>query len=156
MVTADPSHSLGVFPNPRTRLIGREAERATAQALLIDEAVPLLTLTGPGGVGKIRLALAIAQDVTASFTDGVVWVDLAPVMDPKLVSGTLAAAIEFAPSPDQPIASELARQLCPRQTLLLLDNCEHLAPAVADLVAGLLATCPAVQVLSTSQIGRAS
>ncbi len=150
MVTADPSHSLGVFPNPRTRLIGREAERATAQALLIDEAVPLLTLTGPGGVGKTRLALAIAQDVTASFADGVVWVDLAPVMDPKLVPGTLAAAIEFVPSPDQPIAAELARHLRPRQTLLL-DNCEHLAPAVADLVAGLLAACPAVHILATSR-----
>jgi non-specific serine/threonine protein kinase len=122
-----------------------------AQTLLLDEAVPLLTLVGPGGVGKTCLALAIAQDVAASFADGVFWVDLAPVMDSTLVPGTLAAAIKFVPSPDQPIAAELARHVRPLQALLLLDNCEHLAPSVADLVAGLLAACPAVQVLATSR-----
>jgi predicted ATPase/DNA-binding CsgD family transcriptional regulator len=151
MVASASALQLGSPPIPRTSLIGREQERSTARALLLDEAVPLLTFVGPGGVGKTRLALAIAQDVTASFADGVVWVDLAPVMDPTLVPGTLAAAIKFVPSPNQPIAVELARHLRPLQTLLLLDNCEHLAPAVADLVACLLAACPAVQVLATSR-----
>jgi len=151
VVTLSPAELSGFFPIPRTRLIGREDERSTARALLLDEAVPLLTLIGPGGVGKTRLALAIAQDVVTSFADGVVWVDLAPVVDSTLVPGTLAAAIEFVPSPDQPIAAELARHLRPRQMLLLLDNCEHLAPAVADLVAVLLAACPAVQMLATSR-----
>src|SRR5215203_4074649 len=149
MVDSSSALQLGSPPMPRTRLIGREDERSTARSLLLDEAVPLLTLVGPGGVGKTRLALAIAQDVTPSFADGVVWVDLAPVMDPNLVPGTLAAAIKYVPTSDQPIASELARYLRPRQTLLLLDNCEHLAPAVADLVAGLLAACPAVHALAT-------
>jgi predicted ATPase/DNA-binding CsgD family transcriptional regulator len=142
---------LGTPPIPRTRLIGREDERSTARALLLDDAVPLLTLTGAGGVGKTRLALAVAQDVAARFADGVVWVDLAPVMDSTLLPGTLAAAIEFVSSPERPIAAELARYLRTRQMLLLLDNCEHLAPAVADLVAGLLAACPAVQILATSR-----
>nr|MBA2597966.1 protein kinase [Chloroflexia bacterium] len=124
-----------------------------ARALLLDlaEAVPLLTLIGPGGVGKTLLALTIGNDVAASFADGVIWVDLAPLMDPTLVPATLAAALEFVPSPDRAVATELARHLRTRQTLLLLDNCEHLAPAVADLVAVLLAACPAVQVLATSR-----
>ena len=69
---AAPVFSLtGDLPVPRTRLIGRLAERANARTLLIEEAVPLLTLTGPGGVGKTRLALAIAQDLRARFADGV-------------------------------------------------------------------------------------
>ena len=151
MVEAIPSSLLHSLPLPRTRLIGREAEIATARAFLLDEAVPLLTLTGTGGVGKTRLALAIAQDVAAAFADGVVWVDLAPILDPELVPQTLAAALAFSPAPDQPVAAELARHLHSRQTLLLFDNCEHLGAAVADLVATLLANCPAVQVLATSR-----
>jgi non-specific serine/threonine protein kinase len=143
--------SSGTLPIPRTRLIGRETERATAAALLLNDAVPLLTLTGPGGVGKTRLALAIAADAAAAFADGVVWVDLAPIGDTALVPATLAAALACIPSPERSVVAEVARSLRPRQALLLLDNCEHLAPAVADLVATLLATCPAVQVLSTSR-----
>src|SRR5918993_5882202 len=72
----------GSPPIPRTRLIGREAERVKARALLLEEAAPLLTLTGPGGVGKTRLALAIVEDVATHFMDGVAWIDLAPLADP--------------------------------------------------------------------------
>jgi Ni2+-binding GTPase involved in maturation of urease and hydrogenase len=92
MVASAAATLLGPLPIPRTRLIGRETERATARAYLLDEAVPLLTLTGPGGVGKTHLSLAVARDVHQHFGDGVVWVDLAPLRDPTLVPATLAAA----------------------------------------------------------------
>ncbi len=145
------SFSPGSLPHTRTGLIGRERERAAAWAFLLDEAVPLLTLTGPGGVGKTRLALAIAQDVADRFADGVAWVDLATLADPALVPARTAAAVHVTPSPDQPIAAELARQLRHRQTLLLFDNCEHVLAATADLVAALLTACPALQVATTSR-----
>ena len=95
----------GTAARPRTRLIGREAERASARILLLDEAVPLLTLTGPGGVGKTRLALAIVQDVADAFADGVVWVDLAPLQDSSLVATAVATALRFTPIPVAPSAS---------------------------------------------------
>jgi predicted ATPase/DNA-binding CsgD family transcriptional regulator len=141
----------GSLPHPRTRLIGREAERVSARTFLLDDAVPLLTLTGPGGVGKTRLALAIAGDVPNSFADGVVWIDLAPLADPALVSGALAKTLDIAVAPHQPIAEALERHLRPRQTLLLLDNCEHLIAGVADVVARILDACPALQILATSR-----
>jgi non-specific serine/threonine protein kinase len=106
---------------------------------------------GTGGVGKTRLALALAGDVANAFSEGVVWVDLAPLADAALVPDTVARALDVTPTADQPIAAALARHLRAWQTLLLLDNCEHLLEPTALLVTDLLRVCPALQVLTTSR-----
>jgi predicted ATPase/DNA-binding CsgD family transcriptional regulator len=141
----------GAPPTIRTRLIGRQRETATARAFLLDEAVALLTLTGPGGSGKTRLALAVGRDLAPHFADGAVWVDLAPMADPELVLPTVAQALGLADTTEEARQDDIISLLRPRQTLLLLDNCEHVAPAAAALTAAVLAACPAVQILVTSR-----
>src|SRR5436190_12228166 len=110
---------------PRTPLVGRTAEATCVRALLIDASVPLVTLTGPGGVGKTRLAVAIAADVADSFADGVVVVDLAPIREPDLVLPTIAAALEVGDAGGLPLPATLSAVLKPRQLLILLDNFEQ-------------------------------
>ena len=151
MVASASAPQLGSPPIPRTRLIGREDERGASREYLLEQAVPLLTLTGPGGVGKTRLALAIAQDVAAHFADGLVWIDLAPLRDPALVPTTIATGLRLIPARGQSVVEELVRYLRPRQTLLLLDNCEHVLPGTAEVIPRVLTACPAVQVLATSR-----
>lgn len=149
---AVPASSLTAsLPVPRSRLIGREAEVAAARAFLLDEAVPLLTLTGPGGVGKTRLALAVAHDVAGVFADGVTFIDLIPLADPALVVETMAAALGVNPGPDQSIRTSLVARLRGEQRLIVLDNCEHIVSAAGEVVSALLAGCPALQVLATSR-----
>lgn len=135
----------------RSPLIGRASEREAARAALLDAAVPLLTLTGPGGVGKTRLALALAQELADQFADGVVWADLASVLDISLVASVVAGALQVVAPPDRPLSNELARILRNRQSLLLIDNCEHVLEEVAGLVGPLLESCPALQVVATSR-----
>ena len=149
---ATPASSrLGSVPIPRTGLIGREAERGTAHALLIDQGVPLLTLTGPGGVGKTRLALAITHDAVGHFDDGAVFVDLARIGDPSLVAPAVARTLGMAEGGDQSLVERLVIALRRSHLLLVFDNCEHLLTATAEAASNLLAECPRLQILATSR-----
>jgi len=152
---APPASSIRVtapttLPIPPTSLIGREQEMAQVCALLRRADVRLLTLTGPAGVGKSRLSLAVAAALHAEFPDGVVLVLLAPLSDPALVEATIAGTLGLREQGDQPLHETLTDYLRGKQMLLLLDNFEHVA-AAAPLLANLLATCPAVKLLVTSR-----
>jgi predicted ATPase/DNA-binding SARP family transcriptional activator len=111
----------------------------------------LLTLTGPGGTGKTRLALAAAGAARDSFTGGVCWVGLAPVDDPAIVAGVVADRLGVPDSPGSDGATAIAEHLGDGSVLVVLDNCEHLTDAVADLVAQLLDSCPELSILATSR-----
>jgi predicted ATPase/DNA-binding CsgD family transcriptional regulator len=150
MAAPASSSIAGELPIPRTRFIGRDAERASARAALLEENVALLTLTGPGGVGKTRLSLAIAHDLAPTFADGVAFVDVAPITDPALVPIAIAHALGLRETGDRPLLERLVDFLRPRQMLLLLDNLEQVLSS-APTIARLLETCPAVQVLATSR-----
>jgi predicted ATPase/DNA-binding XRE family transcriptional regulator len=146
-----PPSTLIALPVPLTRLIGRETEVMTLRAALQDADTRLLTLTGPGGVGKTRLAIAIAAGLPDAFPDGVVFVDLAPLTDSALMILTVAAAFGVREITGQPLIETLSALLAPKQVLLVLDNCEHVLAETADLVGRLLSRCPQLHILATSR-----
>jgi len=149
-VEDDASAAPLALPAAPTELVGRAAELAAARDLLWQGTTRLLTLTGPGGVGKTHLALALAEESRAHYAHGVVFVALAPVRDPALVASTVARALGIQESNERPVADLVAGRLRARHVLLVLDNFEHVA-AAAPLVSDLLAVCPSLTVLVTSR-----
>ncbi|MFT4040542.1 MAG: LuxR C-terminal-related transcriptional regulator [Thermomicrobiales bacterium] len=141
----------GSPPVARTALIGRSTERATARRLLLDDAAPVLTLSGPGGSGKTRLAQSLATDLTLGEGRRVVWVDLAPLVDGALTTHSVSQALGLAPAPGLEPGVQVAAALQTQPTILILDNCEHVLEAVASLVASWLPACPDLQILATSR-----
>jgi predicted ATPase/class 3 adenylate cyclase len=137
------------LPQQLTSFIGREHEVAKAEELL--KTTHLLTLFGMGGLGKTRLSLQIAADTLGAHPDGVWFVDLAPIRDPSLVADTLAQVLGVREEPGKPLASTLCAHLKPLKTLLILDNCEHLVAACADLANALLRAAPNVRIIATTR-----
>jgi hypothetical protein len=139
------------LPVPATPFLGREHEVAQVVSLLTHPDTRLLTLTGPGGTGKTRLAIHAASQANDHYPDGTTWVPLAPLRDPTLVLPTIAQALDLREQPGQPLADTLAQTLLGKQALLLLDNAEHLLPDAARELAALLQVCPTLNLLITSR-----
>ncbi|CAA9527430.1 MAG: hypothetical protein AVDCRST_MAG73-519 [uncultured Thermomicrobiales bacterium] len=142
------AHAVAWLPTPLTALLGRDAEVAELVGLLATHR--LVTLTGPGGVGKTRLAVEVARVAAAGFPDGVAFVDLSPVRDPDLVLPAAAHVLGVREAPDVPVPEALAAAIGDRRTLLVLDNLEQVIEA-APAIAALLAACPHLAVLATSR-----
>ena len=141
-----PPHNL---PLELTSFIGREREVAEVKRLIANNR--LLALTGPGGCGKSRLALAAASEVVEGFEDGVWWVALASLSDPELVPQAVASALGVREVPGRSLTEVLKERLESEDLLLVLDNCEHLIDACATLADSLLRACPDLKILATSR-----
>lgn len=136
-------------PNPVSSFVGRIDEMTLLEKAIHEHR--LVTVVGPGGVGKTRLAIETAHNVRGSFRDGVWFVDLAQVTAPELVPQAVAAALQTAERPGVDLAMSIGKYLQPRTTLLVLDNCEHVVDTIATLVLTLLAMAPKLKVLATSR-----
>jgi predicted ATPase/class 3 adenylate cyclase len=142
---------LNNLPRQLTSFIGREKEMAEVKRLL--STAHLVTMTGSGGAGKTRLALQVAADVADTYPGGVWLAEFAPLADPGLVPKAVASALNVPEQPGRDMAETLVDALRQKALLLVLDNCEHLLAACADLAAALLRACPQVRILATSREG---
>jgi predicted ATPase len=147
-----PAGPAARLPTPLTSLVARDQELAAVLALLRDPGVRLLTLTGPGGVGKTRLAIAAAHGVADDFPDGVAFVDLAPIANPDLVLAAIAGALGLRDMGNRSLHDRLLDVLADRRLLLVLDNFERVV-AAGPRLRDLLGACPGVTLLVTSRIG---
>ena len=147
--TASP-RQFAPLPVPRGPLIDRVQERATIKNMLLREEVGLVTLTGPGGVGKTRLAVQVAAEITPQFSDGVAFVSLAALKEADLVVPTIAQALHLSGPIGQSAAESLVEYLDDRHLLLVLDNFEQLLAAAVQ-VAQILELTPGLKVLATSR-----
>ena len=137
------------LPLRLSSFIGRGREVAEVETLLSDDR--LLTLTGPGGSGKTRMAIEVASEVVEDFRDGAWLVELASLSDPDLVAQAVAQALGVREAPGRPLIGTLLEHLESRKALLVLDNCEHLIDACATLADALLRSCPNLRILATSR-----
>src|SRR5215471_877641 len=143
-----PTEISGNLPEEVNVFIGREQELARVRELLSE--TRLLTLVGPAGVGKTRLALRLEADLRDAFPDGTWVVDLSPLADAALVPQAVGDVLGVRQALAQEWLPALVRALRPRRALLLLDNCEHLVASCADLAEALLRACPQLHLLATS------
>jgi predicted ATPase/DNA-binding winged helix-turn-helix (wHTH) protein len=138
------------LPAPLTSFVGRAAERAALADALTRHR--LVTAVGPGGVGKTRLALAVAVDVTGRFADGAWYVDLVPVTDPAMVGAAVAGGFGFGEQPGRTPTDTVLAKIASAEALVVLDNCEHVVDGVTAFVERLLSACPNTTVLATSRV----
>ena len=136
-------------PVPVSSFVGRVDELTLLEKAIHEHR--LVTVVGPGGAGKTRLAIETAHTYRGSFRDGVWFVDLAQVAEPELVPQAVAAALQTAERPGIDLAMSIGERLLPRTTLLVLDNCEHVVNTTATLALALLAMAPNLKVLATSR-----
>jgi predicted ATPase/DNA-binding SARP family transcriptional activator len=153
-MSADPHPSRSAppplhLPRPLTDFVGRRREVEEVLALL--ETRRLVTLAGPGGIGKTRLSLQVAEEAAPQIADGVWFIDLAPLRDAALVARAVAAALGVHDQPDRRLEDALIDSAREREMLLVLDNCEHLVDACAPLAEALLSQAPGLRILATSR-----
>lgn len=153
--TAGPLHAagqaIGNLPHPQSTFVGRQRELAEIRRSL--SATRLLTLTGSGGCGKTRMAVAAAAVLREDYPDGVWMVEFAAVTDPGLTRQTVAEALGLREQPGRELLETMTEWLRPKRLLLLLDNCEHLLESIASLTKDLLSACPRLRALATSREG---
>jgi len=137
------------FPSELSSFVGRDAELRELRGLVTQHR--LVTLCGPGGIGKTRLALQLGAELLDEFKDGVWFVALASTSDPKLIAQTIASAVGIAEAAGEPIETTLLRQLAARRLLLVLDNAEHLLPSIAKTVKMILDRAKDVSVVTSTQ-----
>jgi non-specific serine/threonine protein kinase len=149
--SSSPSSNKSItnLPAPLTTFIGRKKEQAEVISLITK--YRFVTLTGSGGVGKTRLSIKVGEQILSNYTDGVWLVELASILDPQLVSRTTAIVIGLRDEPQRPVIDMLSDYLREKKMLLILDNCEHLLDACANLIDTLLKHSPGLKILATSR-----